>query len=118
MSKLYKINNLTYEIREVSQERMRALLEEYNERNMDEKPNKTRYMGLTFNDVCIIYLDEEIPKDRKRKILMHELMHAYINCYITDTDNFNQEALCDISANSHDIIHNIVEDYFKAVKNE
>lgn len=27
MSKLYKINNLTYEIREVSQERMRALLE-------------------------------------------------------------------------------------------
>ena len=24
-----------------------------------------------------------------------------------------QEVLCDISANSHDIIHKIVEDYFK-----
>ena len=118
MSKLYKINNLTYEIREVSQEYIRELLETYSKRNMEESPTKSRYMGITFSDMCVIYLDEEIPTDKKRKVLMHELMHAYLDCFLTNIDNFNQEAVCDISSNSHDIIHKIVEDYFEVVKDD
>ena len=48
---------------------------------------------------------------------MHELMHCYIDCYVSfQAVVYNEEILCHISANSHDIIHKIVEDYFKAKK--
>lgn len=108
----FKMNDLECEIVELSQEKIREELEKYYQRNMSEKPEITRYLGLTLHDTCKIYLDEEMPNDKKRKVLLHELMHTYVECFITSSDNFNQEALCDISANSHDIIHKIVEDYF------
>ena len=40
----------------------------------------------------------ELPKDQIKLIYEKEM---------------NEETLCNISANSHDIIHKIVEDYFK-----
>ena len=52
----------------------------------------------------------------KRKKLMHELMHCYIEEYVSlELEDYKEETLCNISANSHDIIHKIVEDYFKEV---
>ena len=53
----------------------------------------------------------------KRKTLIHELTHCYIREYITHEEkNYSEEMVADISANSHDIIHKIVEDYFKGDK--
>jgi hypothetical protein len=40
-------------------------------------------------------------------------MHCYIGCYLYEFKSFDEENVCNISANSHDIIHKIVEDYFK-----
>lgn len=41
-------------------------------------------------------------------------MHAYIREYLTTRDvEPDEEMMCDISANSHDIIHKIVTEYFK-----
>lgn len=40
-------------------------------------------------------------------------MHVYIGTHISLYDfNLTEELLCDIVANSHDIIHDIVERYF------
>lgn len=53
---------------------------------------------------------------KKKKTLYHELTHVYIREYLTSRDiDPNEEVLCDISANSHDIIHKIIENYFKEV---
>ena len=50
-----------------------------------------------------------------KQTLYHELMHCYLWSYIHIFNEISEEAMCDISANSHDIIHKIVEDYFEEV---
>ena len=58
-------------------------------------------------------LNKDIHIEIKKKTLYHELTHVYIREYLTSRDiSPDEEVLCDISANSHDIIHKIVEDYF------
>ena len=43
-------------------------------------------------------------------------MHVYKDVFIGNEEwKISEEELCDISACSHDIIHKIVEDYFKRV---
>ena len=72
------------------------------------------YYGLTIPEKQEVWLWEEIIGEQKRKTLIHELTHCYIFSYITFNDvNFCIDDFCDINANSHDIIHQIVEDYFK-----
>ena len=59
-----------------------------------------------------------MPADRKKATLIHELTHCYIDNYITHCDKqYTEEDVADIVANSYDIIHEIVEQYFE-VKNE
>lgn len=111
----FKINDMTWKIEELSQEEIKTL---QNKIKANEEENVKslydRYYGVTYFDNLKIYLDKDLPKDRKRKTLLHELMHCFINCYITHLDKkYEEEDLCDISANSHDIIHEIVERYFK-----
>ena len=72
------------------------------------------YYGQTRFRKQIILIDKDLSKERKRKTLIHELTHVYIREYLTTRDiSPDEEMLCDISANSHDIIHKIVEEYFK-----
>lgn len=67
----------------------------------------TEYMDKT------IYLNRDMVESVKRKTLMHELLHCYIFEYCSIEQNeYDEEVMCDICANSHDIIHNIVEEYF------
>lgn len=48
---------------------------------------------------------------------MHELMRCYIEEYVSlELEDYKEETMRNISANSHDIIHKIVEDYFKGDK--
>lgn len=62
------------------------------------------------------WIDKDLPIEKKKKTLYHELTHVYIREYLTSRDiNPNEEVLCDIAANSHDIIHKIVKSYFKEV---
>lgn len=109
----FKMNDREWEIVEVNQAKMKELLEEHN----DQINEYGKYFGLTYIDDNMIYLAEEICKDQKRLSLMHELMHCYISCYISNgIENFDEEMVCNISANSHDIIHKIVKEYFNGVK--
>lgn len=101
----FKMNDSYYTIVEVEQEEL--------QKEMSDE-NDGYYYGQTRFQKQIVLIDKNLSIERKRKTLIHELTHVYIREYLTTRDiNPDEEVLCDISANSHDIIHKIVEDYFK-----
>lgn len=71
------------------------------------------YFGLFLPYEQEILLSQDLTKEQARKTLMHELSHCYIWCYMGDLETLSEENICNIVANSHDIIHNIVDKYFK-----
>ena len=110
----FKINNRTWIIEEKSQSEIKKI---QNERRANEEENiksKTpRYYGVTYCDTQEIYLDKDLPTDRKKATLIHELTHCYIDNYIThDAKEYSEEDVADIVSNSYDIIHEIVNKYF------
>lgn len=105
----FKINNKTWEIKELSQEDMKAELKKH----YDTVESNGKYFGLTYADIQTIFLDKDLCPERKRSTLLHELGHCYIVTYITHQDkNYNEEDVTDIISNSHDIIREIVDKYF------
>ena len=112
----FKINGCEWQIKELSQNDIRKEMLQRADEEIESKPELGRYFGVTFHDVQIIYLDKNLPNDRKRKTLIHELTHCYISCYITHQEkNYDEEMVADIVANSHDIICGIVGKYFKNI---
>lgn len=100
----FKMNDSSYTIKEVSQEELQKEI-------ADEDDGY--YYGQTRFQKQLILIDKDLSVERKRKTLIHELTHVYIREYLTTRDiNPTEEVLCDIHANCHDIIHNIVENYF------
>lgn len=111
----FEINETNWKIFEASQKEIKQI--NNSRAGSGEKDDveslKDRYYGITFIDLCKIYIDEDLPKDRKRKTLIHELTHCYISSYITHQDkSYDEEMVADIVANSHDIIKEIVDKYF------
>lgn len=102
----FKINDREWEIKEIPQDMF--------EPTSDPAEQGVCY-GLCAYNEQIIYLWKDLHKEQKRRTLMHELLHCYIGCYISfeDIGNYPEDVMCNICANSHDIIHKIVEDYFK-----
>lgn len=103
----FTMNNREWEILEVEQKEMCDLYGE-------EVSNYNKYFGITVPEEHKIYLWNDIPLEEKRKTLIHELTHCYLFSYISFNNiNFSIDDFCDINGNSHDIIHKIIEDYFK-----
>lgn len=107
------IGSINYNICEVSQ---RELKEIHNKRKANNEENldsiNDRYFGSTFTDDCVIYIDKDLPKERKKKTLIHELTHCYINEYITHQEkSYDEEMVADIVANSYKTINSIIEKY-------
>lgn len=100
----FKMNEREYTIEEVDQSVLNPNSEE------------GYFYGKSLFAMQKVFLDNSISEERKKTTLYHELMHIYIAEYITFDDNFsyNEEIMCDISSNSHDIIHKIVEEYFES----
>ena len=105
----FKMNNRNWIIKQASKD---WLLEQYKK----EYSDGVYCFGLTRYNEQIIYINDELNIDTKKQTLYHELMHCYIWNFLHNCDNYEEEVLCDISANSHDIIHKIVEDYFRGGK--
>lgn len=111
----FKINNRNWRIIEASQEtikrkqNIRRANEEENVKSIDR-----RYFGITYFDEQTIYIDEDLPVDRKRATLIHELTHCYISNYITHRyeESYDEEMVADIVSNSYDIITEIINKYF------
>ena len=60
-----------------------------------------------------IFINSNLCDEAKIHTLLHELCHCYIVSYIKTTVEleYYEEVVCDIVANSHYIIHDIVESY-------
>lgn len=101
----FKINNNDWEIKEISNAEMNILC------GSDLKETFTH--GNTSYNENVIYINKDTPN--KRKTLYHELMHCFMYEYGHNQwgKSFNHEDICEISACSHDMVHKIVEDYFK-----
>lgn len=107
----FKMNNREWEIIELTQDEIRQHISDY---KYDGMPGDGRYYGQTYYDEQKIYLDKDLHIEQKRMTLMHELMHCYIGCYLfQNSKDYTEEDLCNISSNSHNIIHEITEKYFK-----
>ena len=108
------MNGCNWYIEEVSQKQIREELTARYEKGLEAEPENGVYFGITYHDLNCIILDKDLPEDRKKKTLYHELTHCYIGSYITQSDKiYNEEDICDIVANSHDMIDKIVKEYFK-----
>lgn len=106
----FKMNNVEYVIKEVEEKDFW----EYKDEEQDGY-----YYGQSHFQTQEVWIDKSLPFEKKKKTLYHELTHCYIREYLTSRDiSPNEEVLCDISANSHDIIHKIVEDYFDILENK
>lgn len=102
----FVINNREWKIKEVNQEDLCKELNDFN--------GEGNYYGLTIPNIQEIWLWKDVKKEQKRKTLYHELMHCYLFSYVSFNNiDFSIDDFCDISANSHDVIHKIAEDYFK-----
>lgn len=99
----FVMNRIEYTIKEVSQK-------EFWDYQVDEQDGY--YYGQSHFQTQEVWIDKDLSLEKKIKTLYHELTHVYIREYLTTRDiEPNEEVLCDIVANSHDIIHKIVEDY-------
>lgn len=102
------MNNRPWNIIEVSQNKLKEI--------DDCKDEQGNIFGLCCYEKQIIYLWEDVEYEKKRETLMHELMHCYIDCYVSFQNmRYDEEILCHISANSHDIIHQITKEYFSTL---
>ena len=101
----FEMNNELWKIKEVPQ----SEFWEYDKK----EPDGGHYRGVAHFRDNEVWIDEILSEKTKRKVLYHELMHVYIATHISLYEfNITEELLCDISANSHDIIHEIVDRYF------
>ena len=107
----FKMNNREWIIKELTQDEIRQHIKDY---KYDGEPREGKYFGQTYLDEQTIYIDKDLCIGQKKQTLMHELVHCYIECYLCNYyQKCTEEDICNISANSHDIIHEIVENYFK-----
>lgn len=61
-----------------------------------------------------IYLMENLTREVKKRTLLHELTHAFLNCNgMLNFDNFSQEQMCEFIAYHGENIVNICNKYFE-----
>lgn len=104
----FKINNSNWEIKEISNSEMNMM------ESSDLKDTFTH--GTTQYDKNIIYLNKESAN--KRRTLYHELTHCFMYEFGHNQHEkeFNHEDVCEICACSHDLIHEIAEQYFNGTE--
>ena len=104
----FKMNDYNWEIKFASAEEVKKT---FNDNHPD-----SYYFGSTTMSNQLILINNEVSIEKQKETLYHELMHCYINCFLIDSLQFDEEGLCNISAKSHNMIHKIVEDFFKEGK--
>ena len=99
----FKMNDNEWEIKEISNAEINDM---FGENGYTD--------GVTNYTHHIIYINNDILD--KKRTLYHELMHCFLYEYGHNQNadkSFSYDDVCEVSACSHDMIHKIVEDYFK-----
>ena len=103
----FTINGSIWTIKEMKQEEFWK-----DDNKINEMNNNEYFFGRTKYEKQEIWIDESISEEQKRKTLIHELVHCYKSSYVAFTTlNGDEELWCDLVANSHDIIQNIIDSY-------
>lgn len=105
-----KVGNCSYKIIEVNNKSDKDL--------WDRGKNELRLYGLCDNVNGIIKIWKDLPNDRKRRTLTHEITHAFLNAY-WDSFNLkgrydNEDMCCFMEAFGEDILR-ITNEYFLAM---
>ena len=109
----FTMNGIIWMIKEVSQE---TFWEDDHEEFKDDGSYFFGRCKVNNNEIWI--WKDIVSMQQKRQTLLHELMHAYLFSYLTFNNiEYDTDTWCDISANSHDMIHDIVDRYFKVRDN-
>ena len=103
----FEMNGHTWEIVEVGH---KEIIEEYS-KDGDMSNIASIYAFVRFSDHKL-FLDVDNCLDTQKRALLHELMHTYIYEYCSWEMNFNEEIVCDLVANSHDVINEIAKEYW------
>ena len=104
----FEMNNHKWQIKEIAKY---EIIDFY--KNITKEEDIETIYGISDFENKIVYINISINLDKKKQTLKHELMHVYIDEYCLPKNEYSEEELCNFSANSHDIIHEIVESYFK-----
>ena len=86
---------------------------EYEIVEVDYIGDSTGIVGNTDNRLYKISLIKDLDYTLKRKTLIHELVHAFINSYGFNDYDFKEENVCYFFETYGDDILKIIEDYFK-----
>lgn len=100
------IKNYLYEIIEVDKE----------EEGFKTEDNDLRLYGQTIYEKQVIKIYKNLPYQRKRDTLIHELTHAFFDTYLSSfhtKDKFDEEDVCCFVASYSEDILKIVNEYFK-----
>lgn len=110
----FKINNEDWKIYDLTQEKIKECQRERNKKGLADDPDEQGIIyGVTYIDKQIILIDKDLPLQRKRKTLIHELTHCFISTTISHLEmKYDEEFVADIVANSFDSISDVVGKYF------
>lgn len=110
----FKINNEDWKIIELTQKEIIEHKKDKQKYGYGEViENEGRYYGSTYTDEQVIVLDKDLPLQRKRKTLIHELTHCFISTTITHLEmKYDEEFVADIVTNSFDVISKVINNYF------
>lgn len=100
-----KIKDYEYEIKEV----------DITEKDFQTDDGDVRLYGQTIYQEQVIKLYKDLPYQRKRNTLIHELTHAFHDVYLSSQhikDKFDEEDICCFMASYSEDILKIVDKYF------
>lgn len=102
----FEINNSLWKIVEKPQKAF------WDESGEIQQSDSGYFFGKSIYSIQEIWICEDLNLGQKIRTLYHELMHVYLRSYMTYQErSFSEEELCDISSNSHDILHDIADKY-------
>lgn len=103
----FEMNGHTWEIVEVGND---EIFNEYN-KDADTSDIVRLYAFVRYSDHKL-FLNVNNCYYTMNRSLLHELMHIYIYEYCSWEMNFNEEIVCDLVANSQNVISEIAEKYW------
>lgn len=112
----FEINKNTYEIKEINEDELKEI---YIKEHFNEKKNEIYIFGRTDFVKHLILISNELNNQEKIKTLKHELCHCWMwNTANANHQEYDEEHICEIVANSNDFINEIVSQYKKIMQLE
>lgn len=103
----FEINNEDWKIKLVDKN---TIKNRYNEENDSDS---AFVFGLTIYPDHEIWINKDMCEEERLRTVRHELTHCYIWAFgLNNAPHYTEEMVCDIVAASHEIIDDIIENFY------